>query len=407
MVVIYKGVFMNLMVQDIKYKLDDGKVSFPVGLLEGTINQRKSYFRDFIVEHKFLEEAVNMTISSISSQVSERLVFVCGPSGVGKKEFIKSVKRRVTELAHPILTENPGCIPVVDVEAIAPEKGSFDFVNLWRNALVNLAEPMIGHKISYSEIESYDSVGHKIIKSRVQKGDYQEILQNTLKYRNVLAMIINEAHHMLRVTSGKQVNWSADQLKTLTNGSQTPIIMVGTYELLMFLEDLDIGITDQINQRTRIINLPRYHTNKNSEINIFAKTAKMLLRNMPLEQTAEYLVDKDWEYFYTYSLGCVGTLKIWFMDAYSLALEEQAKTLTKEHLQKTRKPGHILSGMLKSIEDGERKMERVLSDGDIATQLGFHNHKSESQNDADKGVPKMKSKTKPFDRNPKRDAVGI
>ena len=128
---------------------------------------------------------------------------------------------------------------------------------------------------------------------------------------------------------------------------------------------------------------------------------------MPLMQTSENLVDEDWQYFYQYSLGCIGTLKIWFMDALSLALEEQAMTLTKEHLEKTKKPGRILHGMLDSIENGEQKMARLLSDGDIEARLGFTSSKNKPENDTDIGTSKMKSKINPFEKKPKRNAVGI
>ena len=63
--------------------------------------------------------------------------------------------------------------------------------------------------------------------------------------------------------------------------------------------------------------------------------------------------------------------------------------------------------MLKSIEDGERKMARILSDGDLETRLGFDIPKSKSQNDTNIGVSKVKSKLNPFEQKPKRDAVSI
>lgn len=382
---------------------DVEKYKFPEELLQSSAEARKNYFDNFTVSHKFLEEAISSTISFITSHVSERLVFICGPSGVGKKELIKAIKERIIELKRPELIENPGCVPVIDVEALAPEQGSFNFRNLWISALEKLNEPMIENKVSYRKIEGFDAFGRSVPISRIQKADYQEILQKTLRYRAVGALIIDEAHHMLRVSSGKKINWSADLLKSLTNASQTPVVLVGTYELTTFLEDIDKSITDQINQRTKIVHFRHYSCKDRDEVMIFGKTTKKLLLHLPLEQTAEKLADEKWKYLYKYSLGCIGTLKIWLKDAYSLALEEKAKTLTIEHLEKSRKSGHTCSALLQSIEEGESIMEKILSEGNIEEKLGFERNENKSR--LDRNIGNSRAKLKPFERNPKRDIV--
>ncbi|WP_088227118.1 TniB family NTP-binding protein [Desulfosporosinus sp. FKB] len=220
-----------------------------------------------------------------------------------------------------------------------------------------------------------------------------------------MALIINEAHHILRVVSGKESNWSVDLIKSLTNLSETSIILVGTYDLLSLLVDLNLKSTDQINQRTRIVDFPRYRSEVTSEVNIFGKTAKKLLQNMPLEQKAEDLINKqDWKYFYKNSLGCIGTLKLWLMDAYALALDSDAKTLTREHLEEAKFSGYRLDGMYQSIEEGERKMKEVQSGGDIDSKLVYAKSEDESQDNSEKSNT-TKDSTKPFNRSPKRDAV--
>ncbi len=380
------------------------KYGFPRHLLEANDEEKKIYFENIIVEHKFLKEAIEKTLRHITTHVSERLIFICGPSGIGKKAFINILKDRIFEIYNPIRSNNPGVIPFVDVEAMAPEQGSFNFRMLWKMILTKLQEPMLEAKISYRVDNGYDLNGKPILISRAQKAEYQEVLQNTLKYRDVKALLINEAQHLLRVSGGKKANESVEQLKSLVNGSQTPVILVGTYELTTYLDDLSNVVTDQINQRARIIHFPCYHQNIKSEVIEFGKAAKLLLRSMPLEQTPEMLVDDDWKYFYQYSLGCIGVLKIWFMDAFSFALSLGATTLTKEHLEETRISGQRCSFMLQRIIEGENKMIKILSDGDISARLGF--------NEVDSGKPESENhkqgyNRKPFERNPKRDKVDV
>jgi len=383
---------------------EEGKYKFPVELLAKTKEERIKYFADCVIEHEFLEVAINKTIRLISNAVPERIVFTCGPSGVGKSQLIKIIKSKLVQAGTVKLSDNPGCIPVVDVQAIAPLKGGFDFPGLWRDALEKMDEPMLNRKISYHDVIVKNSFGKDVILSQTKKADYMKVLQNTLRYRDVTAFIIDEAHHMLRVVSGKESNWSVDLIKSLTNLSQTPIILVGTYDLTSLLVDLNIKSTDQINQRTRIVDFPRYRSDVTSEVNIFGKTAKKLLQNMPLEQTAENMINKqDWKYFYKYSLGCVGTLKLWFMDAYGLALESNAKTLTREHLEEAKLSEYRLLGMHQSIEEGERMMKKIQSEGDIDSKLVYAKSEDESQSDSKKS--KTKGNPKPFNRKPKRDMV--
>jgi hypothetical protein len=355
----------------------------------------------YVTPHPTLDNAVNKTIAFLNSPITERLIFVCGPSGVGKKEFIKNMTNHATNEFASSCLDSPGYIPIVNVEATAPEQGSFNFTNLWKQTLANLNEPLIDSKVSYTIENRPNLNGQYVPYSKMTKADYQEVLVNALNFRGVKVMIINEAHHMLRVATSKKANWSIDLFKTLTNRSQTRIILVGTYELCAYLEDLNYTVTDQISQRTKIVDFPRYHHNSADEINAFAKSAKKLLLHMPFEQTSENLVDSDWEFFYTYSLGCIGTLKNWFTDAYSLALASNSNALTLEHLNETRLPGKRLSRMLDSIRDGEHRMEELLSEGDLLNKLSLDDE------EVKKNTNKNNKNQRPFTRRATRDTVNI
>ena len=249
---------------------------FPVELLDCDKQERKEYFMNYVTPHLSLDNAVNKTIAYLNSPISERLIFVCGPSGVGKKELIKNITNSVINDFSSSNPKNLGHVPIVNVEATAPEQGSFNFTNLWKQALHNLNEPLIDSKVSYT-IENRPNLNGQIVPhSKMTKADYQEVLVNVLNFRDVKVMMINEAHHMLRVATSKKANWSVDLFKTLTNRSQTRIILVGTYELCTYLEDLDYTVTDQISQRTKVIDFPRYHNDTANEVNAFARTAKKI-----------------------------------------------------------------------------------------------------------------------------------
>lgn len=379
---------------------------YPIKLLDKPIEERFNYFVSQVIPHKNLEDAINKTLFDIRSSTGERIVFVCGPSGAGKKVLIEQVMDKLVELAQPKFISNKGCIPVVNVEASAPEERSFDMTLLYLDALKNLNEPMLDKKISYSEEVIISPAGMPIITAKTKKAEYKDVLARALNYRSTSALIINEAHHMLRVATGKKANWLVDVIKTLANRSKTPIVLVGTYELLVFLEDLVRSSTDQVNQRARIVHLPRYHNQVKSDVETFGKTVRLMLRQMPLEESAEKLFfEEKWEYFYRYSLGCIGTLKLWLQDAYLLALDRRDKTITKEHLEETRISGNRCSGMLEAVIDGESKMKRIKSDGNLDSMLK-QKDKGTKEKEAEAQTKTKVGNQKPGNHHPKRIPVG-
>ncbi len=372
--------------------------AFPLDLLDASDEKKKEYFRDCIVHHKNLDEAIDETMTYISSLVNERIILICGPSGVGKQELINGIKQKIIETEESTPNKTTGHIPIVEVEAIAPVEGSFNFPSLWISALEEMCEPLLERKISYAEVEGCDKKGNKIIMSKIKKADYEQVLINTLKYRHVKAMIINEAHHMLMVATAKKANWSVNVLKSLAS-CRIPIVLVGTYELLRYWE-LESGYIDQSIRRTKTVNFPRYYQCK-EELRYFGAAAKDLILNMPFKEINPTIISENLEYLFEYSLGRIGALKIWLMDAYSYALDHQAKFLTRKHLEATRISGYLRDIVLEGIEDGENRMSKFMSDRNPDNTSVVR----------DENVSSMPAKcttaknSKPFKRNPKRDAA--
>lgn len=372
--------------------------AFPKDLLKSPHDKKKEYFRDYKVHHKYLDDAIKETMLYIRSLVDERIILICGPSGVGKQELINAVKQKIIETEGSNSSEMTGYIPVIEVEAIAPVEGSFNFPSLWISALEEMDEAMLRQKLSYEEVEGYDRKGNKIFMSKVKKADYEQILINTLKYRHTKALIINEAHHMLMVATAKKANWSVNVLKSLAS-CKIPIVLVGTYELLKYLE-LESEYIDQSIRRTKTINFPRYYQDKEG-FRCFGSAAKDLILHMPFEKINPNIISNNLAYLYKYSLGRVGALKIWLMDAYSYALDHQAKLLSMKHLEATRISGYLHDIVLDGIEDGESRMSKFLSDGDSNRSSAA---KDENEDESSVSVKRTTSKNKkPFERNPKRD----
>jgi hypothetical protein len=193
------------------------------------------------------------------------------------------------------------------------------------------------------------------------------------------------------------------------NTTKIPWTGFGTYQLKDFLD-----LSPQLSRRTRIIHLPRYRLEQDKDIEEFKRVLKHLLYRMPLPETPP-LVKKQWEYCYERSIGCIGTLKDWLVQALDLALEEGATTLSLSHLEQTAKLTSECIQMAKDAIEGE---ERLTDSNDSQRQLReLLNPKKQKlqedrtnsdgngkqQNNGSKS--KDSSRRRVGQRNPKRDPV--
>ena len=87
--------------------------------------ERLAYFRAYTVAHPLLAEAKEKLMASISESEPNSLVFVFGPTGVGKTTLRLKVEQVISNDLRSGLEQDRGRIPVVGVEAIAPESGRF------------------------------------------------------------------------------------------------------------------------------------------------------------------------------------------------------------------------------------------------------------------------------------------
>jgi len=120
---------------------------FPPELLESSNRNRWLYFYHKIVAHPRLAEIDRDVKHAIHYATQGRLILVFGPTGVGKTTLRRGLERALTDAVQPELGQDQGRIPLVSVEAVAPEQGNFDWHDFYQRALFGLNEPLVHHKV--------------------------------------------------------------------------------------------------------------------------------------------------------------------------------------------------------------------------------------------------------------------
>ena len=106
---------------------------FPRTLLEKPIAERRRYFENKVVAHPRLREAHQAVMNAIQSPGSALLIFVYGPTGVGKTTLRLRVAQQLITAALPELEKEKGRYPVASVEVVAPALGRFNWKDYYLN----------------------------------------------------------------------------------------------------------------------------------------------------------------------------------------------------------------------------------------------------------------------------------
>jgi GTPase SAR1 family protein len=325
---------------------------FPRELLSHSVQARKKYFEDKFVKHARLEEKHRELMDYIHEPAGVSLVFVVGPTGVGKTTLLHGVVRQLTEEAMPDLERDRGRIPVFAIEAATPEARGFDWADFYIRCLTGLHEPLIGHKIDYGETEGLrtDQEGRLVIHYNARTRALRRTLEKCLIHRKLAALIVDEAQDFQKVSGGRRLLDQMDTLKSLTSLSHTLWVLVGHYELLTLID-----LNGQLSRRSREIHFTRYRYECEEDTKAFRGALLTFQSHLPLEREPNLL--KHWEYLYEHSLGCVGIIKDWLRLTLAAALEDDEKKPFLSYLRKYQIPPRKLVNMAREIREGEIAME--------------------------------------------------
>ncbi len=377
--------------------------SFPRQLLERSAEDRLDYFRNHTVAHTVLKEVDEAVMQAIEQPAGTSLVFVFGPTGVGKTTLLLHIQKRLIEASQKDRQEEKGHIPVASMEAAASDSRNFDWKEYYRRALMTLNEPLIGHKVDYpSRSSRRNRNGHMIFNAKPATSELRLALEDALRYRRLRAFIVDEAQHLTKMASGRKLQDQLDCVKSLANMTGTVHLLVGTYELLTLR-----NLSGQLSRRSADVHFRRYRADSAADAKAFQSVLWDFQRHLPVAQEPELL--RHWQYCYERTIGCVGVLKTWLMKSLAEVIRVGAPSITLQHLEK-----HALSvSQCVSMSTEALQGEEALSDTEESRDklhdlLGIKTQSPVSAESESEGTLSPKPvHHRVAQRKPYRDPIGI
>ena len=360
-------------------------------LLHKSKAERLEYFRRKRIAHPMLLSMRDQLFSIMKLRAGVDLAIVTGPTGVGKSTLIDILQDQVERGQIDYLRADPGCVPVVVVEAPAPETSSFGWKDFYVRIMEAMGEPLIERKVSVEALDRPTKPNFR--QPSLSTAELRRVTEKCLRYRKTAVLIVDEAQHMLRSGSGQRLLDCLETLKSFASYGTVFVVLVGTYDLTNALD-----LNGQLGRRTALLNFGHYE--RQAGVRGFLQAIKGFQDRLPLPIAPDLLSQAD--YLYETSLGLVGVLKNHIERAFALALDAGSDTVTTDHLRASALAARVRLQIAKEIQHGEAFFKET-ADPESATRkiLGSEPAADPMRPDAPTNV-----KRRVGERNPRRDAVG-
>jgi hypothetical protein len=380
---------------------------FPRALLNQTDSARKAYFHSYTVAHPKLKEANDALSDAIQEAIPGSLILVCGPAGAGKTTLRLRTEQRIATEMLKELEADPGRFAVVGIDAIPPDSGNFNWKDFYKSVLKKLDEPCINYKIKPSTNNDGDKTYRRPFTNPLTPAtELREATEQAIKYRRPVALLVDEAQHLAKMSSGRKLQDQLDSIKSLASITEIPIVLIGTYELLALR-----NLSAQLSRRSVDVHFRRYRAEHSDELKTFKNVLWSFQNHLPVHEQPDLI--EEWDYFYERSVGCIGVLKVWLTRALAKALKDGGKVLSHKHLERSALSVSQCQKMLEEAIEGEALLDDSREDrARLRRLMGLeaqftkskNGHGESGENEETPGTPGKRRR--PGERNPKRDPIG-
>jgi hypothetical protein len=341
----------------------------------------------------------------LSTPTSTRLLIVTGPTGAGKTTLRNCFTEEIAKISAPELEADPEMVAFGAFSVKAPGLTAFSWKDSYIQLLRSLQHPFaesrnLGIRGSAGlQANSLKSIGleqtHRLTNDRLFR-----VLQRTIEHRRPRVIVLDEAHHLLRLASRQSIISQLEHLKYLADETKTLLVLFGTYELTRLLD-----LSGALIRRREVVHFPRYVFRSQEPHESLEGFAKAVAFYVPsLEESCEIDLLEEVPYLYQGSVGCVGVLRDWLFRAFQLSKLSAGRRITKQHLDRTVSAASDRRKLLKECQGGEEYFEaRVQGEEKYLIELGFADMKDAPPPQAERP---QRHENRPFKRKPHNDPVG-
>src|SRR6266700_1678161 len=121
---------------------------FPRHLLNESPASRLDYFKAYTVAHPALKQADQAVWNALREPAGAALIFVVGPTGVGKTTLLAQIEKRLIELAMTQSHAEHSRLAALKLDAVSPALTQFKWADYYQRALLLLQQPQIEYTVS-------------------------------------------------------------------------------------------------------------------------------------------------------------------------------------------------------------------------------------------------------------------
>lgn len=216
-------------------------------------------FKDVRVKHPRIGQLFRETDLLLAPYSGADIVLLIGPTGVGKTTATTAMLENTYREQAVVMAEDMNFIPAVQIEAPSAGERAFSWRLLYSALLEALNEPLIGRKLDSTDSVSTQLKKRTGVDNKMLSG-LRLSVERALKERRTRYVIIDEAVHILRQASERELPVYMDTLKSLSNICGVTFVLVGSYDLFDIM-----SLSGQLARRTHTVHFTRYRQDNQAD----------------------------------------------------------------------------------------------------------------------------------------------
>jgi DNA polymerase III delta prime subunit len=302
-------------------------------------NDPKNPVSQIIVEHAHWHDAIDSCIHHILHAPDIGIVALVGPTGVGKTQAIEEITRRIMEAQADELKIDTERMPVVAAEVATSDRRSSIWPATFKLLLRAMKEPFADGRVASKRMTC------------TNRGDQARFdFETAIEHRRPYVVILDEFHHLIGSDADPVAISQIKILKSLANRTKTTFLIVGTQDMLRALSK-----NGESGRRTKVVPFPRYRgtfQHRESLREVLEAYQRQLGGRLGVK------LSTDLDYVLESTVGCVGLIRNWLVEAWQICAACGESTITRAHLDEAR----LGADTLTQIFDEARACERFGED---------------------------------------------